>query len=294
MIDRALTRLRDLAQKDPAVAPLAILQAEALSASADPSWERAVPTYSGGRLPRGVPLLHAQVLPVDAESVARLLQHLSKVASEASPAQVDPLRRALGSPEFDSLELLHASITAAGDRMARLAAWAGVQVELLSVVGHLASLPLLRACGRRAAPLLEGQPWQHGFCPVCAAWPTLAEMRGLERQRWLRCGRCGAGWQIAHQRCAYCGNDDHVTLGYLAADAERETRRAETCDRCHAYLKTFATLAALDPAEVGLQDLTTLELDVAALERGYSRPERPGFELQVRLEPARGNGRLRS
>ena len=31
----------------------------------------------------------------------------------------------------------------------------------------------------------------------------------------------------------------------------------------------------------------SLELDLAALEQGYSRPDRPGFPLEVTVEPAR-------
>jgi hypothetical protein len=32
-----------------------------------------------------------------------------------------------------------------------------------------------------------------------------------------------------------------------------------------------------------LDDLTTVHLDVVALERGYQRPERPGYALEARL-----------
>ena len=39
-------RLRDLAAQDPAVAPLARVQAEALDAAADPAWRAAVPPFA--------------------------------------------------------------------------------------------------------------------------------------------------------------------------------------------------------------------------------------------------------
>src|SRR5205823_1122353 len=115
---------------------------------------------------------------------------------------------------------------------------------------------------------------------------TLAELRGLSRERWLRCGRCGAGWRWPQQRCAFCATRDHRQLGYLAPEASRESRRAATCDACRGYLKTISTLGASPPAELAYQDLTTLELDVAALERDYARPEAPGFPLAVTLLPA--------
>ncbi len=129
--------------------------------------------------------------------------------------------------------------------------------------------------------------WEAGFCPVCAAWPLLAELRGLERQRWLRCGRCGAGWPFPHLCCPFCGNTDHRTLPYLAPEAAREARQAAACDRCFAYIKTFATLRPLAPDEVLIQDVTSLELDMAALEAEYGRPETRAFPLDLRLEPAR-------
>ena len=48
-------------------------------------------------------------------------------------------------------------------------------------------------CWRRwAAAVPEG--WVEPFCPICGAWPALAEVRGIERSRYFRCLRCGAGW----------------------------------------------------------------------------------------------------
>jgi FdhE protein len=146
-------------------------------------------------------------------------------------------------------------------------------------------LPLLLACGAQAAPRLNGLVWEHGYCPVCAAWPTLLEVRGLERQRWLRCGRCGSGWQQINALCAFCGSNEYRNQRYLAPEKERETRQALTCQECHGYVKAFTTLGPLAPGEVLLRDLLSLELDLAALDQGFVRPEQPALELNVRLEP---------
>ena len=37
------------------------------------------------------------------------------------------------------------------------------------------------------------------------------------------------------------------------------------------------------PEELATEDLTTLELDLAALERGYGRPDAPGFPLELHV-----------
>jgi formate dehydrogenase maturation protein FdhE len=58
------------------------------------------------------------------------------------------------------------------------------------------------------------------------------------------------------------------------------------CPDCRTYLKTLTTLGPLSAEEIAVQDLATVELDLAALEREYQRPTRPGFPLRVTVQPA--------
>ena len=286
----ALERLRNLAATDPAVAPMAVLHIEALEASADPSWERGLPEFDGNTLAEGIPLLHGATVRVEVEHAVDLLRRLATAAAEHAGVSVE---HAVTS-EITALALIETSIMPDAARLEQIGDDAGAEVGLLATLGSVAAMPLLQACGRRAAPLVANSNWDEAYCPVCGAWPTLAEMRGLERQRWLRCGRCGAGWLFRGQVCVFCGCSDHKEMGYLAAEAERDSRRAETCECCHSYLKTMATLGALQPADILLHDTNSVELDIAAIQQGYGRPEKPGFALSVHLEPMHiGNGRHR-
>ena len=63
-----------------------------------------------------------------------------------------------------------------------------------------------------------------------------------------------------------------------------EGRTVETCASCHGHLKSLATLQAVAPPDLLVSDLETVELDLAAWERGFRRPARPGFLVAVRLE----------
>ena len=83
-------------------------------------------------------------------------------------------------------------------------------------------------------------------------------------------------------RCAFCGNADHERLGSLVAEAEGETRKVETCGACRGYLKNITTLRAWAPDEVALADLATVDLDLAAIDRGYERPPAPVLDLHLR------------
>jgi formate dehydrogenase maturation protein FdhE len=60
-----------------------------------------------------------------------------------------------------------------------------------------------------------------------------------------------------------------------------DVHKVETCDSCQGYIKSVATLQAIPPFELLLQDLETVELDIVARERGYGRPDASGFELEV-------------
>jgi FdhE protein len=76
---------------------------------------------------------------------------------------------------------------------------------------------------------------------------------------------------------------DHKRLGVLLPDPHDAPGQIDTCMTCKGYLKAYTTLQALPAYAVALQDLATIALDVAALDRGYTRPERPGYALACRL-----------
>jgi FdhE protein len=248
-------RLRELAATDREVAPLALIQAEAVDVAEDHLWRAAVPDLAADP-----PWLDGATIYL-------------------APERLRSLMLAMGANVSEPLPLVEASVAQQAERLASLADAA------TAVVAQVASLPLLWACGAAAGERLQGLVWEHGWCPVCAAWPTLLEVRGLERQRWLRCGRCGSGWRQINALCPFCGTDEYRSQTFLAPEAERDTRQAQACSRCQGYTKALTTLSALHPAELLLRDLLTLELDVAALDQGYARPERPFRELRIRLEP---------
>ena len=52
---------------------------------------------------------------------------------------------------------------------------------------------------------------------------------------------------------------------------------------CRGYLKALSTPRAGPAAEVIVDDLVSVDLDVAALGRGYTRPPGPGYLLGLRL-----------
>lgn len=184
-------------------------------------------------------------------------------------AEAGALLAELGNPAWNS------SIPSLGEPRegVPLAIAAGMKVD------H-APIPLLHACRRRWSDALP-KAWAHGYCPLCGGWPAFAEVCGVERARYLRCVRCGSAWRVQGLSCPYCANRDHGTLGALVAEEGEPRWTIEVCRRCRGYLKVFAALRPGAPEALLLEDLKTVELDLAAESRGYARPQGAGYGARV-------------
>jgi len=267
----ALRQIETLRKAQPEVGPwLAVLTA-ALEAASDRVWENAA---AGTRLMTerdpGVPLLAGAQIPLAERDAARWVRRVLSLAGEAA-ATSRSLRTAAKANSLDALGLLEAAINLDEQRLNIMAERLDVDPDALMAVAVVAAMPLLQALRRRFAPATDPS-WSEGFCPVCGGWPLLAEQRGLERLRQLRCGRCGGEWAQPGIRCPYCDATGHNSRSALVPEQGGESRRVETCGQCLGYLKSVATLRAWDGDEVALADLATIDLDLAALEREYLRP----------------------
>jgi FdhE protein len=257
---------------------LRLLEA-ALGESEDGSvWDAAEPSPAQER-PVKAPLLSHTRIRLDARATRGWMRRLLTLAL---PAQ---------ARKIDGIALLDAALCHDDAQIDALARAGGADASVLRVAGQMALVPLLQACARRLAPDVP-PAWWEGYCPVCGAWPVVAEYTGLERKRQLRCGRCGTGWAIPLLRCVYCDETQHDNLGYLTPEAGEQNRKIEVCNACKGYLKAVTTVRPLAPWAILVDDLTTVPLDIAALERGYHRPERPGWVLEAHIEVAGGWWRL--
>jgi FdhE protein len=238
------------------------------------------------KLADGTPLLHGEAIDPDLafcqDLFGRLLNTLQERPESAEAAGDIACAAATGRLELEPA--LCEALVGNAEHLFELAARAALPADMLATVLELTVRPVLQALATELKPpLRETEAWIRGYCPVCGAWPGLAELQMAEQQRHPRCLRCGADWAALRLLCAYCGNEDHRSLGYLRG--EREPRfRVEVCERCKGYLKAVNVFEPNAPEYLVLEDLASVHLDVAALERGYIRNEGSGF----RLDFARG------
>jgi FdhE protein len=260
-----------LAAQPEAASWLGVL-AVTLEECGSPAWEStAAAATLRSELPSGAPLIAGARIFINAGLADHWMRRLLTIAAEAGP-EAASLRVAASDPGRDGLALLEAAINADGERIADFARALAVNPEALTAAATLAAMPALQALRRRFGAAVDLH-WGEGICPFCGGWPLLAEQRGLERTRRLRCGRCGGDWAQAGIRCPYCGVVGHAARSALVSEQDGEARKVETCRACRGYLKSVSTLRAWAGDEVTLADLATIELDLVALEREYERPE---------------------
>ena len=274
------SRLQAVAQRNPEWRPWLLLLEETLRALDEPAWTKAMPQLRTDR-PVATPLLDGVELAVDGRRARSWVLRLVRTAATGEGPESTALA-AVDLSRLDTFTLLEAAACQDHTRLQTLADRMGADSQALGAIAQLAVMPLLQACGRHLASQVP-PTWSSGYCPVCGAWPTLAELRGLEHTRRLRCARCGGDWGGAWLRCPYCGEADHQRLGRLLPEGRDETHKVETCTACKGYIKTLTTLQGSPPHTVVLEDLATVDLDIVALERGYTRPERPGYAVKLRL-----------
>jgi FdhE protein len=278
--------LKNLKREHPEWEPWIAVVQETLRQSADSKWDAVVPLRTGTQ-PGKAPLLAEANLVLEKNWLRPLFEQLIGTACRGGTAKMATLEAALHA-ELDIFTLFKASLHQDGVHLTAIAAALGVDPEAFQAVAVMMPVPFLQACNRRWAREIAVS-WMEGYCPVCGAWPAFAEVRGIDRSRYLRCGRCGGEWQAHLLFCPYCGMADHKEQVSLVPESSSKSA-IDACTRCLGYVKTFTTLQGSPPAKVILDDLASVELDVAAAEQGYRRPEGAGYSLNVTVT---GNGTSR-
>src|SRR5437870_10625256 len=273
MTASSISSVEDLARDHPEWKPWLTVIEEVLREAADPKWEPFVPVRPATET-GSVPILSGATLTLEMGVMAHWFKRLMRVAYQSGA----PKMSSLNTPQYDHLDFFsffESSLCQNRPRLRDTAAAVGVDAEAFETVAVLVPVPFLYVCNRLLAQF-NPKGWTEGYCPVCGAWPAFAEVRGIERSRYFRCGRWGGQWQAHCLFCPYCNMTDLEELLSLVPEKSGSTYLTDGCKRCLGYIKTFMTLQGSPPGKVILDDFASVDLDVAALEQGYRRPEGPG------------------
>lgn len=146
---------------------------------------------------------------------------------------------------------------------------AGPATVMTSTLRHavygLVALPSLAPAVQQLESLgaVPPSPYATSACPFCGTIAHLAEARGLEQHRHLRCTVCAAAWHTPRLACPHCRTTNARALDSLHIEGQRDRCRLLTCRACQGKLKIISTLAPLSPPALLVADLATIHLDLA-------------------------------
>lgn len=247
------------------------------------------PKYLAAKLARGVPALAGEPIPLPVAALKpALLRLCEELATGGAGEAADHIREAIEQSRMDAGSLLAASLGRDQAAIRIGAVQRSLAADLVWLVAELAVSPFAYALQRA---LLVPEPaaadgpagvlavalaaWTSGFCPACGSWPALAEV--VASRRVLRCSFCAFAWELPTSSCIYCGEAGE-TFDTLVPDEEPTDRRLELCSACRSYMKTVAVQELSPFPLLAIADLETMDLDMSAMERGYSRPPLKEFK----------------
>jgi FdhE protein len=222
--------------------------------------------------------------PPDAESIARAREFqmppLDRARVKADPAMMETFDRLFGclkeidmpNPAADALAGVAAKSAAEREAMAFSVLSEALPSEALA--GHIYVAAALQVHFARLAGGLDAAslvPVGDGLCPVCGGRPSISMVvgwLGAHGARFCSCSPCGTLWNIVRLKCVLCNSTEGI--GYQEIDGGPGTVRAETCDKCHGWVKILQQQkdSAMEPIA---DDVASLGLDLLMREGPYRR-----------------------
>jgi hypothetical protein len=236
------------------------------------------PRYVTTKLASGIPALTGEPIQIPVDTLRPTLIGLVRALAEGGGGDATiAIRSAIDEGRVNVAALLTLALRREQGALRAFATKAGLGHDLLWLVLDLAVGPfahaLLRALFDQApddSPLRAAlDRWSHGYCPLCGSWPVLVE--DLSGTRRLRCSFCAAGWDVTSTGCLYCGETGD-RFSVVTTDPAQPRRTIEACGACHGYAKTVGTEGSLPFPLLALADLESMDLDLAAMQRGFARP----------------------
>ncbi len=295
-LTRAASRWERILSAKPELGPAVTLQRDLLLIVSDlaNTLERGrlprlslPPKYLAAKLDHGRPALVGEPIPLPVPVLKPGLLHLCDALERGGAGEAAAhIKTALDETRMETASLLAASLKRDQTAIRTGATHRGLSPDLLWLVAELAVSPFVHALQQTLfGAAVPGSPlesaldrWSHGSCPFCGSWPALAEVESTRRA--LRCSFCALAWDLPRYACVYCGEAGEAFVT-AAPDLERKDRRLELCKSCGGYMKAV-DVAELSPFPLlPIADLETMDLDMAAMERGFGRPQLKDFSVKA-------------
>ena len=129
--------------------------------------------------------------------------------------------------------------------------------------------PDLEIIAEQYGKIVAESDWLEGYCPICGREPKIGELKEEEGRRFLFCNQCGYEWTFVRIKCPFCGNEEQQSLAFFTIEGD-ERYRVDVCNECKRYIKIIDFRETKQEANLDVEDIATLHLDMLAYEEGYN------------------------
>jgi FdhE protein len=221
------------------------------------------------KLTGGLPLIDFSCVTCDLSEPRDYFLALLKIAERRSPGETKEMARKIIEGEIKFNDLIYESFnplpqeeeTAAYEEREN-------SFDLVELFIEESLRPALEKVVAAHGERVSKSEWSEGYCPICGREPKIGEIRDDEGTRYLFCNQCGFEWGYRRIKCPFCGNEEQRTLAYFTIE-EDDRYRVDVCNECKRYLKIVDFRNTKEKADMDVEDIATLHLDMLANDEGY-------------------------
>ena len=220
----------------------------------------------------GLPLVDFSSAIGDLTEPMEYFLALLEIAEKRAPGETDEMARKIRDGEIRFSDLIYESFNPPPEEEVVVEAAEADEEESSFDLVELFIEESLRPALERVVDLygdaVRKSEWAEGYCPICGREPKIGEIRDDEGGRYLFCNQFGFEWHYRRIRCPFCGNEEQQTLAYFTIE-EDDRYRVDVCNECKRYIKIVDFRDAKGKANMDVEDIATLHLDMLANDEGY-------------------------
>ena len=216
----------------------------------------------------GFPLVDFSSLGCDLTEPKEYFLALLGIAEKRDPGETVEMARKIRNGEILFHDLIYESFNPLPDEEEAAEEEEDASFDLVELFIEESLRPALEQVVARHGDAVTKADWSEGYCPICGREPKIGEIRDEEATRYLFCNQCGFQWSFRRIRCPFCGNEEQQTLAYFTIEGD-ERYRVDVCNACKRYIKIVDFRETNRKADMDVEDIATLHLDMLANDEGY-------------------------
>ena len=214
----------------------------------------------------GLPLIDFSAGIFDLSEPKQYFLALMEIAEKRAPGETKEIVQKIQDGSFNFEKLICDSFSSLQDEASDVVD--EDVIDLVDLFLEESLRPALEKVVEKYGSTVAEIGWTEGYCPICGKEPKIGEIREEEGRRFLFCTQCGFEWRFRRIKCPFCGNEEQQTLAYFTIEGE-EKYRVDVCHECKRYIKIVDFRESKEEANLDVEDIATLHLDMLANEEGY-------------------------